>query len=120
MGAGVRVIDNEVIDTVDPGEGFAVDAIQVVNANGAVIEGNRLANQFIPPHVFGITIFDSSGVLVVNNRITNFTDGITFLDSTGKLRDNLTLAWPVPSTAARTPGTTLVPGGTDPNVRPRG
>ena len=89
-GPGVRIIDNDVIDTADPGEGFAVDAINVADANGAVIEGNRLANQFLPPHVLGITIFDSSGVLAVNNRITNFPKGITYLGATGKYRDNLT------------------------------
>jgi nitrous oxidase accessory protein NosD len=89
-GTGIRILDNDVIDTADPGPGFAVDAINVFGAPGGVIEGNRLANQFVPPHVFGITIFDSSGVLVVNNRIVNFPDGVTYLDSTGKYRDNLT------------------------------
>jgi nitrous oxidase accessory protein NosD len=89
-GPGVRIIDNDVIDTVDPGPGFAVDAINVFGAHGGVIEGNRVANQLVPPHVFGITVFDSSGVLVVNNRIVNFPDGITYLGSTGKYRDNLT------------------------------
>ena len=90
-GLGVHVIDNDVTDTVDPGEGFAADAINVAGANGAVIEGNRLSNQTVPPHVLGITVFESEGVFVVNNRIANFPRGVTYVaPATGKYRDNLT------------------------------
>ena len=74
-GAGPRVLNNDVIDTVKQGAGIA---------RGIVFGGN------------------TTGGLAVNNRISVADRGIEYLNSLGKFRDNVTFGVTTPFTGTGT------------------
>jgi Right handed beta helix region len=90
------VLDNEITGT--SGSGSFVYGILATGSDGSTIEGNRIANRALPAfYSFGILLPFSFDVLVVNNRITRFSEGVDFSsNSTGKYRDNLTAGVPLP------------------------
>jgi len=84
------VVDNEITGTT--GSGSFVYGIWATASHGLTIEGNHVENRALPPfYSFGILLPFSDDVLVANNRITRFSEGVTYSSfSTGKYRDNLT------------------------------
>jgi len=93
-GPGVRVLDNDVTDTLGAGEGVG-RAIAVEQADGAVIEGNRIGNAASAGT--GIAVLSGVDVLVVGNTIAGAARGVEFLGG-GKYRDNVTTGVAVPYT----------------------
>jgi hypothetical protein len=74
------------------------------NFTGMVIEGNRVSN--VTLNVSSIAINPASGAyntLVVNNRIADFDEGISF-GNTGKYRDNLAIDTTTPYTGGTDAG----------------
>ena len=96
-GAGVRVLDNDVVNSLSPGASLPSQAINVAGANGAVVEGNRIALASD-----GITVDESENVLIVGNRITDTGRGIALIAPPtpviGKCRDNVFANVPFPLT----------------------
>jgi hypothetical protein len=95
------VLDNEITATTGPGtsSGFSfVYGIWATGSNGITIEGNRVENKALPAfYSFGILLPFSFDALVADNRITRFSEGVTYSsNSTGKYRDNLTAGVPRP------------------------
>ena len=86
-GAGARVINNDVTDTIGMGAGDGV-AIALGSANGSVVERNRIGNAVLAASS-GIRINGSSSVLALRNRLAVLGAGIEYLSSTGRYRDNL-------------------------------
>jgi Right handed beta helix region len=84
------VLDNEITGTI--GSGSFVYGIWATGSDGSTIEGNRIENRALPAgYSFGILLPFSFDVLVVDNRITRFSEGVGFSSgSTGQYRDNLT------------------------------
>jgi len=90
------VLDNEITGTT--GSGSYVYGILATGSDGSTIEGNRIENRALPAfYSYGILLPFSSDVLIVNNRITRFGEGVSFsYPSTGEYRDNLTAGVPQP------------------------
>jgi hypothetical protein len=84
------VLDNEITGT--NASGSFVYGILATGSDGSTIEGNRIENKALPAsYSFGILRPFSFDVLVADNRITRFSEGVSFSSgSTGKYRDNLT------------------------------
>jgi hypothetical protein len=91
------VLDNEVTGTTGSGRSF-VYGIWATGSNGTTIEDNRVENKALAAfYSFGILLPFSFDVLVSNNRITRFSEGVTYSsNSTGQYRDNLTAGVPRP------------------------
>ena len=92
QGPSGRILNNDIIRVhgAAPGD---FDGIHLFEAGGAVVEGNRLDNLWCQADGCtgnSLQIVDSNNVLVVGNRISNNDNGITYTNSTGKYRDNLT------------------------------
>lgn len=103
-GDGSRVLDNDLVETLPVGNGST--AIGVCFGKGIVAEGNRISNSALPTSgtSYGIsTCSVGQDALVVNNRITRMTFGISF-DATGKYRDNLTMGVTTPYTGGTNAG----------------
>jgi hypothetical protein len=91
------VADNLVVGvTAAPGS-FSY-GIHATRSDGLVIEGNQVVNETLSPGTtFGIIIPFSQDVLVVNNRVTRTSEGVTYSSgATGKYRDNLTSGVAIP------------------------
>ncbi len=77
--------------------------IHATRSDGATIEGNQIENKTLSAlYDFGIIIPFSRNVLVVNNRIVNTHEAVTYSSGgTGKFRDNLTsgVTTPFPAVA---------------------
>ncbi len=89
VGFGVRAVNNDVVGTVGMGSGMG-RAIAVDQADGGVVEGNRVSG---PPaaNSVGVDILGGSDVLVVGNQLTALWWGVSYEgESGGKYRDNLT------------------------------
>lgn len=96
FGPAARVLDNDIISTRG-GATLRAYGIYMAYADGAVVENNRVHevyNSFPTGTSEGIRCYNSSGVLIVGNRITHADEGIrysTLTDGcTGKYMDNLT------------------------------
>jgi parallel beta-helix repeat protein len=92
-----RVINNDVLETLPTGTGFAVGINVGSPGEGLVLENNRLSNSTLPQgegQSRGIQLgLDVGSVLIVNNRFTRWTiAAICLPGSSGKLRDNVSLA----------------------------
>lgn len=96
------VLDNEITGT--SGSGSFVYGIWATGSHGLTIEDNRVENRALPAgYSFGILLPFSFDVLVANNRITRFSEGVNFSsNSTGKYRDNLTAGVLLPFTGTGT------------------
>jgi hypothetical protein len=95
IGAGLRVLDNDITNTLPTGLSFA-QAIAVnssVNAAAEiVVEGNRIANVGSPmQQTYGISLQNTTTALVIGNRIVGVQFGIYYGGgAVGKYRDNVT------------------------------
>jgi glucose/arabinose dehydrogenase len=87
-GVDVRILDNDVSDTVPVGSGTGYE-IFAENAASTVIEKNRVGNA-APVLSAGIFAASGANVLVMDNRLTGVTKGVVFDAATGKYRANLT------------------------------
>jgi hypothetical protein len=88
-GNDLRVLDNDIVDLQTGGPNII--GIDLDECKGGVIEGNRISSKPVPGKFsyFGIFVFcNTPGALVVNNRITGTTKGVSM--EMGKYRDNLT------------------------------
>jgi hypothetical protein len=96
-GAGARVLDNDVLDTLPVGAGMGY-ALYVVNAAGTVLEKNRAANS---TSVSSAGIFAASGanILMLGSRLTGLNSGVVFSSASGKYAGNLTSGVTFPYTA---------------------
>jgi hypothetical protein len=104
-GPGARLLDNEVVDTVAPEGGGSVSVLQLSEAAGAVVRGNRIANGTGTRDATGIDVVGSIDVLVLENRLTGLDFGIVFeSESTGKYRGNLTSGVATPYTGGTDAG----------------
>jgi hypothetical protein len=101
-GAGARILDNDVTDTMPVGSGTGY-AIFATNATAAVIESNRAANSAAVTSA-GIFAASGSDVLVLGNRLTGLASGVVFDAATGKYRGNLTSGVTTPYTAGTDAG----------------
>jgi len=98
-----RVLDNDVSDTATTSADPAASAagIALWNADGAIVEGNRIVNT-TGPNAYGITnakagAWLGSNMLLVNNRISTAPGGIFLLVGTSaRYRDNLTMGVTTP------------------------
>jgi len=101
-GAGARVIDNDVVDTLPVGTGTGY-AVFVDNAGGTVLDKNRAGNS---TSVSSAGIFAASGahVLVLGSRLTGLTSGVVFGSATGRYRDNITSGVTTPYTGGTDAG----------------
>jgi nitrous oxidase accessory protein NosD len=107
-GAGVHVVDNEVVETVE-NPGGAAYGIIVEQGSGAVIERNVVSNSaFGPAASQGIRLsYSASKVTVVGNRIANMRNGIYFYPgATGIYMDNTVVGATTPFTGGTAAGTT--------------
>jgi hypothetical protein len=95
-GDGAEALDNSVVDTIPPtstgGQAVALLINAQNNFSGAIAEGNRVANTGATEAgavgiVMGAGAFQT---LIVNNRVSNFGQGILFIFS-GAYRDNITI-----------------------------
>lgn len=83
-----RFINNEIAVVTPLNQG---NGIYLINADGSVVEGNRIFGiEGGPTTSFAIRIESSDDVLVVNNRVGSVYNGVFYDSSTGKYRDNLT------------------------------
>lgn len=94
-GDGAEALDNSVVDTVPPpstGEASAILINAQNNFSGAIAEGNRVANfGTLQAGVAGISTGAAAfHTLIVNNRVSNFGQGIVF-SASGGYRDNITI-----------------------------
>ena len=91
--SGVRVVDNDVIDTLGIDSNAAqTHGIYLARAPGAVVEGNRVGNQtMLLNDSSGIYLTESStNVLVVDNRLIGWPSGVSVgYASSARCRDNL-------------------------------
>lgn len=94
--AGV-VADNLVVGVTAAAGSFGY-GIHATRSDGLVIEGNQVLNETPSADTtFGIIVPFSQDVLVMNNRITRTSEGVTYSSgATGKYRDNQTSGVPVP------------------------
>jgi parallel beta-helix repeat protein len=99
-GAGIRVLENDIIDTSGTGSNTGSFGVDVDFASGGVVRGNRISNTTRDPSgtSYGIFVNGSANVFVVDNVIENTTDGVYYNNSSGKYRDNLTSAVDTPYT----------------------
>lgn len=92
----VVIRDNEVYDTLG---GITTRGIQVNGSVDNLIEHNVIANSVANAGAQGIVAFGggSEGILVINNRVTNYGTGILFANGApGKYRDNATASCTTP------------------------
>lgn len=94
-GDGAEALDNSVVDTIPAPSTGQANAILINaqnNFSGAVAEGNRVANVgALQADAVGISTGVSAiHTLIVNNRVSNFGQGILFTVS-GGYRDNITI-----------------------------
>jgi nitrous oxidase accessory protein NosD len=108
FGPGARVINNDVTETVgrDSGGSFgAGNGILFVAADNSVVEDNRISDTLDVSGIsYGIRIFGSSNVMVVNNRIATTDNGVAYTVSTGEYRDNVTSGVATPYTGGTNAG----------------
>jgi hypothetical protein len=100
-GSGLRILDNDVVNTIGGDGNGATIAILVNNWINAttdiVVEGNRITNQTVRVSSSGITVSNSSTALVIGNRITAVAVGVSFTGGAqGKYRDNVTFSVTTP------------------------
>lgn len=96
-GPGTNVLRNTVSNTVTSGSGEAVGISSSDGGRGVVIRDNLINNPGPLPSGRGYGIWvggradTPNNVLVINNQITNFTNGLAYSSTThGAYRDNLT------------------------------
>jgi hypothetical protein len=90
VGPGSRILNNDVTETVAMGTGTAY-GILAVDADGAVIENNRVGNSVVVTTSVGIQINSSGDVMVAFSRLARLDSGIVFDGaSTGKYTENVT------------------------------
>jgi hypothetical protein len=97
QGAGVRVLENDIVDTFSQSSVSTV--VQLQHAPGAVVRGNRISNTTRSPGdtSWGIFVIWSANVFVVDNVIENTTIGVDYrVDGSGPYRDNVTNAVDIP------------------------
>ena len=98
VGAGSRLLNNDVTDTIEMGAAEGLGLL-VRNGDGAIVEGNRIGNAVLAATSVGISIETSDDVLAVNNRLATLGSGIIYgAGSGGKYRDNLTSGVTTPFT----------------------
>jgi nitrous oxidase accessory protein NosD len=98
FGHGVRLLNNDIINTAASGSGNAW-ALYLVQSHGAVVESNRVDVVSGAGNSSGLQIQSSSDVLAIGNRITMATNGIVYTtSSTGKFMDNITSGVATPFT----------------------
>ena len=96
IGDGLRILSNDVTNTLPPGSGAAY-GIAVNSTVGAatevLVEGNRISNVAnpMPQQTYGIILQNTSTALVIGNRLVGATFGIYYsAGAVGKFRDNVT------------------------------
>jgi hypothetical protein len=85
-GPAARVLDNEIVSVQTGTDPFG---LTINSAHGSVAEGNRI-HDLDGTNGYGIRIEDSDDVFIVNNRVSAVENAISFINSIGKYRDNLT------------------------------
>jgi hypothetical protein len=104
VGAGSRLLNNDVTDTIEVGAAEGV-AVLVRNGDGAIVEGNRIGNALPAATSQGVLVDTSDDVLVVGNRLATLGSGIVYGGgSGGKYRDNLTSGVTTPFTGGTDAG----------------
>lgn len=105
VGTGVRVLNNDVTDTIGVGTGAGI-SILLDSATGAVAENNRLGNQALAASSTAIeALTGSTDVLLVGNRVATMGAGLDYVGTaTGKYRDNLTTGVTSPYTGGTDAG----------------
>jgi hypothetical protein len=93
-GPAVRILNNDVTDTVPMGSGFGL-ATAVDHASGAVIEKNRISNSS-PASSYGVKAVSGADVMVIGNRIALAGFGVYYDNATGKYSHNLTTGMATP------------------------
>jgi hypothetical protein len=89
VGFAVRAVNNDVTGTVGMGAGWG-RAIAVDQAEGAVVEDNRVAS-LVAGNTVGVDVLGGGDVLVVANELTGLGSGVLYEGASGgKYRDNLT------------------------------
>jgi hypothetical protein len=106
IGAGVHVIGNEVVDTIEPAGKQAI-GINVGNAPGGVIEGNMVSNAaFGPTDSYGIYVSNTCPkIAVIRNRVAHMRRGIS-VSASGVTHENTVGGATVPFSGPTVPGTT--------------
>jgi hypothetical protein len=102
LGSGVRILNNDVTDTVPQGSGAGL-AIAVDHAEGTVIEKNRVGNS-VAGNTYGVAVVSGDDVTVASNRIAIMQFGVYYDAATGKYRRNLTSGVAVPYTGGTDAG----------------
>jgi hypothetical protein len=88
-GAALRVIGNDVIETLGVGLGKAI-GIDVRAGDGSFVERNRISNAEIATGSIGIQVSSGDGnVTVTFNRLGRLDKGIVFGAGGGKYQGNL-------------------------------
>ena len=95
VGSGLRVLDNDISNTVGSevsGSMYGILVNSSVNAaSDVVVQGNRITNPQLRSSSYGIGVLNSSTALVIGNRITATSFGVAFGNGAqGKYRDNVT------------------------------
>jgi parallel beta helix pectate lyase-like protein len=96
FGSGLRILDNDIANTLPPGTGaaFAIGINATPNPGAeAVIEGNRISNLAnpLPQQTYGIVLQNTSTAFVIGNHISGAFFGILYEGgAVGKFRDNVT------------------------------
>jgi len=87
-GVTAKIVNNDV-------SGISVTASQdaraiQVSATNTFIERNRVSNTSVITNTFGIMLFGSGANIIEDNRVSNFSSGITLSGGVvGKYRDNI-------------------------------
>jgi len=109
IGDGLRVLDNDISNTVGPEGTGSIYGILVNSSVGAssdvLIQGNRITNPQPRPSSYGISVVNSTTALVIGNRISATVFGVSFGNGAqGKYRDNLTFNVTTPFTGGTNGG----------------
>lgn len=103
VGSGVRVLDNDVSETIGVGTGVG-KAVLLDAAHGAVVELNRAGNTTLATGYAGITVISGDDLVVAANYLTTLEFGVIFVGGSGKYRDNLTAGVITPYTGGTDAG----------------
>lgn len=102
-GSGVRVLDNDVSETLGVGTGVG-KALFLEAAHGAVVDLNRAGNTTLATGYAGITVMSGDDLVVSANYLTTLEFGVIFVGGSGKYRDNLTAGVITPYTGGTDAG----------------
>ena len=86
-GPGVYIVNNRIIETIEPAIGSA-SGVLLTFAPGAAVERNFISDAAAGTKSVGISVYFCEKVTVVGNRIVNVTDGISYGGSTGLYMGN--------------------------------